>query len=222
MAAPAPSRSPSPVVAPPVASAPGPRAAALLKLYSEAIAHTIKTCSYNNFASCFPTPAKHAEGPMKILHAEFTQSLHERCKEQFDVTLRTRNVVASLNDLDRLVDEARKRRAQAQALAEAGQTSAHPVAPHTLPATALYQAHLGPSLIQEKTSLNATMSKLQSENADLLDHVLRQRREIETLVSTLESVMADVDASNAVLSTDDMTAWTDEAVSLHEQLSNIG
>lgn len=74
------SRSPSPVTAPPIAAAPGPRASALQKLYSEAVAHTIKTCNYANFASCFPTPAKHAPDAMKQLHGDFTQKLHHSCK----------------------------------------------------------------------------------------------------------------------------------------------
>lgn len=74
------SRSPSPVTAPPIAAAPGPRASALQKLYHDAIAHTLKTCSYTNFASCFPTPAKHAPDAMKDLHSDFIQKLHHTCK----------------------------------------------------------------------------------------------------------------------------------------------
>ena len=74
------SRSPSPVTAPPIAAAPGPRASALQKLYADAVAHTIKTCSYKNFASCFPTPAKAAPEAMKDLHADFVDKLHHSCK----------------------------------------------------------------------------------------------------------------------------------------------
>lgn len=74
------SRSPSPVAAPPVAAAPGPRASALHKLYSDAIAHTLKACHYKNFASCFPTPAKHAPEAMKDLHHDFINKLDHSCK----------------------------------------------------------------------------------------------------------------------------------------------
>lgn len=137
------SRSPSPATDPPIAAAPGPRASALQKLYADAIAHTVKTCNYNNFASCFPTPAKHAPEAMKELHSDFIQKLHHSCKaspsrpapyysanwliqENFDIVLRDRDVVASLNDLDRLVEDARRRRAKAQEAA-AGQPVQQPV-----------------------------------------------------------------------------------------------
>jgi kinetochore protein NNF1 len=99
-----PDRSPSPAPPPPVATAPGPRATALQKLYSDAIAHVLKTCSYNNFASCFPTPAK--EVPDSIRH------LHERMN--FEQILTERNVVPSLNELDALIEDAKKRKAKAE------------------------------------------------------------------------------------------------------------
>lgn len=51
---------------------------------------------------------------MKRLHADFVEKLHRTCKHNFDLILRDRQVVASLNDLDRLVDDARKRKAAAE------------------------------------------------------------------------------------------------------------
>lgn len=108
-----PARSPSPASAPPIPSAPGPRATALQKLYADAIAHVLKTCSYNNFAACFPTPAKEVPGSMKALHEQFNQKLGEQLKSNFDDILRERNVVGSLNEFDGLIDDARKRRAKA-------------------------------------------------------------------------------------------------------------
>lgn len=108
------SRSPSPAQAPPIQQTPGPRAAALQKLYSDAISHTLRTCSYSNFASSFPTPASHAPDAMKRLHTDFVEKLHRTCKLNFDQILRDRQVVASLNDLDRLVEDARKRKTAAE------------------------------------------------------------------------------------------------------------
>lgn len=135
------SRSPSPVSAPPIAATPGPRAANLMKLYADAISHTLKTCSYDNFAACFPTPAKNAPEAMETLHKEFVERLGEQCRvglyspstitlgatdangcmqEQFDSILQERSVVPALNDLDRLIDEARKRKTQAEEQANGG------------------------------------------------------------------------------------------------------
>ncbi|KAF1353558.1 Nnf1-domain-containing protein [Delphinella strobiligena] len=215
------SRSPSPATAPPIAAAPGPRASALQKLYADAIAHTVKTCNYNNFAECFPTPAKHTPEAMKELHSDFIQKLHHSCKENFHVVLRDRDVVASLNDLDRLVEDARRRRAKAQEAA-AGQPVQHPVPPHTLPASALCHAHLAPSLIEQKTIFDTRLQNVQSENVHLLQTIVQQRREIEGLVSGLETVIADIDASNHALAPEDMTSLTDDAVLLDSHLRTDG
>lgn len=108
-------RSPSPAPAPPLATAPGPRATALQKLYSDAIAHILKTCSYTNFAACFPTPAREVPGSMKALHQQFTEKLGEQLRSNFDEILAERGVVGSLNELDGLVEDARRRRGKARA-----------------------------------------------------------------------------------------------------------
>ncbi|KAH0261741.1 Nnf1-domain-containing protein, partial [Aureobasidium melanogenum] len=240
MSAPAPtSRSPSPVQAPPVQQTPGPRAAALQKLYSDAISHTLRTCSYSNFASSFPTPASHAPDAMKRLHTDFVEKLHRTCKLNFDQILRDRQVVASLNDLDRLVDDARRRKTAAEQ-ATNGQPIQPPLPyvstqthrtrptylrvfrPHTLPASSLYLSHLAPLLSDQHASLSSRLQTAQSENADLVDTVLEQRREIERLVSQLETTIADIDAANEALPIDDMDALTEETVALDMDLRTAG
>lgn len=105
-----PSRSPSPASRPPIAAAPGPRATALQKLYSDAIAHVLKTCSYNNFSAGFPTPAQQVPGSFKLLHEQFVEKLGDSMRREFDGILEERGVVASLNELDGLVEEARRRK----------------------------------------------------------------------------------------------------------------
>ncbi len=78
-----PSRRDSPTPPPPVAESPGPRATALQRVFAEALAHTLKTCSYKNFAACFPTPAQHVPESLQDLWRNFTQQLEERCKVGF-------------------------------------------------------------------------------------------------------------------------------------------
>ena len=109
-----PSRSPSPVSRPPVASTPGPRATALQKLYSDAIAHVLKTCNYTNFSSCFPTPAHHVPISLKMLHEQFTDKLDESMRKEFDAILDDRHAVSSLNELDGLIEDARRRKGKAE------------------------------------------------------------------------------------------------------------
>jgi hypothetical protein len=107
-------RSPSPAPPPPVAAAPGPRATALQKLYGDAIAHVLKTCSYSNFASCFPTPAKQVPDSLRHLHEQFTDRLGASMRMNFEQILTERNVVPSLNELDGLIEDAKKRKMKAE------------------------------------------------------------------------------------------------------------
>lgn len=106
------SRSPSPAAAPPVAATPGPRATALQKLYGDAIAHVLKTCNYANFSACFPTPAKEIPGQLKNVHEQFTDRLGETMRREFENILEDRHVVGSLNELDGLIEDARRRKAR--------------------------------------------------------------------------------------------------------------
>lgn len=105
-------RSASPTPPPPVETTPGPRATALQRLYADATTHVLKTCSYNTFAHCFPTPARARPESLKDLHAQFTTSLGKSMRANFDDILEERDVVRSLNELDRLINEAKKRRSQ--------------------------------------------------------------------------------------------------------------
>lgn len=86
--------------------------------------------------------------------------------------------------------------------------------PHTLPASSLYLSHLAPLLTENHSSLSSRLQTAQSENADLVDTILHQRREIERLVSRLETTIADIDAANEALPVDDMQALTEDAVAI--------
>jgi kinetochore protein NNF1 len=108
------SRSPSPDIRPPIASTPGPRATALQKLYSDAIAHVLKTCNYSNFSACFPTAAREVPQSLRLLHEQFTGKLDQSMRREFDSILEDRHVVPSLNELDGLIEEARRRKGKAK------------------------------------------------------------------------------------------------------------
>ena len=74
----------------------------------------IETCSYNNFATCFPTPAANQPAAVKELHENFNDRLGRAFHSEFEKILAERNVVGSLNELDRLIEDAKKRKARAQ------------------------------------------------------------------------------------------------------------
>lgn len=121
-----PSRSPSPTTAPPVPTHPGPRATALQKLYNDAINHVLKTCNYDNFAKCFPTPAHEVPQSMRQLHEQFNEKLGNQLRSNFNGILVERDVVASLNELDRLVEEAKRRKEKA-GVGEGGMKEESPI-----------------------------------------------------------------------------------------------
>lgn len=86
MAVPEPTRSPSPPPPePPKALAPGARATALSNVLHSALSHTLRACSYTNFAECFPTPAKYVPASLDGLHRSFVGKLEGTCKVCFSL-----------------------------------------------------------------------------------------------------------------------------------------
>lgn len=67
--------------------------------------------------------------------------------------------------------------------------------PHTLGADELYRAHLKPHLQNAQASLNAELNEVQAENARLTEKILEQRKEIDSLLSSLETVMGDLETA---------------------------
>jgi kinetochore protein NNF1 len=198
-----PSRSPSPAQPPPTPAAPGPRASALQKLYADAIHHIIKTCSYTNFASCFPTPAKQVPGSVKLLHEQFTEKLGDSMRKEFDSILEERSVVASLNELDRLIEDAKRRKAVAN-------EGDRPVPAHTLPAKRLYISHLAPTLKMYGEQMRGREEVLGEENRVLCGRVLQQRRDILSLMEGWEGVVRDLNGSVEALKPEEMDALREE------------
>ncbi|OQO08682.1 hypothetical protein B0A48_06552 [Cryoendolithus antarcticus] len=216
---PALARSPSPVSAPPVQATPGPRATALQQLYGDAVTHILKTCNYENFASCFPTPAREASQSLQQLHEEFTERLGASMRMNFDQIVEERNVVPSLNELDQLIEDAKRRKQKTvEAAAAEGKEVVQPMPPHTLPAQELYLSHLSPSLSQQSEALKQRQVALQGENAKVLQRVLQQRREIEALVQGLENVVQDINGSVTVLKPEEIDSIRHEARTVDEEM----
>lgn len=67
--------------------------------------------------------------------------------------------------------------------------------PHLLCAEGLYQAHLTPYLQEAQTALDAKLDAAQSQNKELADRIAAQRKEMEALLSGLESVMGDLEGA---------------------------
>lgn len=104
-------KSPSPPPPAPVPATPGPRASQLSTVFYNALQHTLKACTYDKFSSCFPTPALKNPDVLKSVHTQITMMIEEKAGREFDDILQEREVVAGLNDLERLVGDAKSRRA---------------------------------------------------------------------------------------------------------------
>ncbi|EME87515.1 uncharacterized protein MYCFIDRAFT_128903 [Pseudocercospora fijiensis CIRAD86] len=200
------SRSPSPIQPPPTPSAPGPRATALQKLYHDAIAHVLKTCNYTNFSSCFPTPSRQVPGSVKLLHEQFTEKLGESMRKEFDSILSERNVISSLNELDRLIEDA-KRRKSSTTTTEKGD----PVPAHTLPARQLYISHLAPTLGKLSANVAERQEVLNQENEETMERIQQQRNDIKRLLDGLENVVKDLNGSVDALKPEEMEKLREEA-----------
>lgn len=71
---------------------------------------TLRANSYANFAACFPTPAKHVPASLESVWRQLNAKLEESAKAEFNDILREKNAVRGLNELDRLVGEAKYRK----------------------------------------------------------------------------------------------------------------
>ena len=71
--------------------------------------------------------------------------------------------------------------------------------PHELPPQQLHLAHLAPALSEYSSQLHSRQEALQSDNVEMLDRVMKQRREINALLQGLESVVSDLESGVASL-----------------------
>lgn len=102
--------SPSPPPSAPIPLTPGLRASRLHQVFTESLSRTIRSNSYENFSACFPTPAKHVPHSLETVWRQLNAKLEESAKAEFEGVIRERDVVRGLNELDRLVGEARFRK----------------------------------------------------------------------------------------------------------------
>ncbi|KAJ5176488.1 uncharacterized protein N7482_002365 [Penicillium canariense] len=177
---------------------PGLRASRLHQVFDQALARTLRANSYSNFAGCFPTPARHVPASLESVWRQLNAKLEESAKAEFEEIIEERQAVRHLNELDRLVEEAKARRESGSAAENGnGQQQQQQLgnAPHTLGAEELYTAHLTPYLQEAQSTLNSRLEETHAQNAKLAQTVQAQRLEIETLLAHLESVVTDIEGA---------------------------
>ncbi|KIW56124.1 hypothetical protein PV05_04807 [Exophiala xenobiotica] len=195
------SASPSPPPDTPVASAPGPRATALQKVFAGALSSSIKANSYANFSSCFSTPAKYCPTALEGVWKQLNTRLEEECTRDFEKILQERHVVEGLNQWDTMIDEARRRKNRAVE----GEMPARPL--HTLSAEELYDARLTPYLRQAQVDMSSKLQSTQQDNAATMARIQDQRAEIERLLSGLEWMVKDIEGSVEAMYTNEQSGF---------------
>jgi kinetochore protein NNF1 len=63
--------------------APGPRAERLQELYAQRLQRTLRKLGWQNFAGCYPTVAKKAEGVLRQVQSQMVDKLGEKCEVSF-------------------------------------------------------------------------------------------------------------------------------------------
>ncbi len=66
--------------APPAPLVPGVKATRLQSIYAQALGGTLKKLSWANFAGCYPTIAKRADGVLRKLQEQMANQLQGRCE----------------------------------------------------------------------------------------------------------------------------------------------
>lgn len=126
------------------------------------------------------------------MHTQITAKIEESAQREFEEIMGERDVVRGLNELERLIGEAGRRRRE-------GVLDGPGVAPHTLPPEPLYLAHLAPYLASAEQELQRELSDVQAENETLARGIQGQREQVEGLLKGLEAVVADMEGANKVM-----------------------
>lgn len=185
--------SPSPPPQAPIASTPGPRAAALIQLYEKTLNSTLHGISYESFSACFPSISASAPASLQHMHSAFISRLSAFAKDEFNTILEERRVIENLNRLDELIVDAKRRKAAA------GEKSDDAIPPHMQPAASVRDAHLNPILASQRSQLNARLQTMQSQNAALAEKLVAQRKEMQQLLGALEGIVKDLEEGGELL-----------------------
>ncbi|MCJ1402712.1 hypothetical protein MMC11_005933 [Xylographa trunciseda] len=194
--------SPSPPP-PPTALTPGYLATRLSTLYASTLAHTLRACSYANFAACFPTPAARRPLVLRGLWQQVVGKIDDRARAEFDGILGERDVVDGLNRLEGVLEGGRGRREREREAGEGDgereRGGGRGVVPHLLPPLDLYNAHLAPQLAPLHADLDERLRSTRTRNEELVGLIRKQREEVERLVGGLEAVVGDLEGANGAV-----------------------
>jgi kinetochore protein NNF1 len=149
-----------------------------------------------------------------------------RAHEEFGAILQERQVVAGLNGLDKVLEEAARRSKEATATASeraaekgagfglaeqngqeqktAAAATAAAVPPHQLPPQKITAAHLAPHYRAAQVKLNARLQNAQMVNLQLISALEEDHRTVDGIVGVLEGVVRDLEGSSGEIEAGDV------------------
>lgn len=204
MPATSPSPSPPPT-APQTTHQPSHRFTALKRIHTDFIRQSLKQNSYENFASCFPTPATYCPSALEGVWKQLNSRLEEECLKDFEKLCEEREVEEGLRSWEVLVEDAKRRKQESDAKggdSDSGNTGDK--AMHELTAAELYQAHAASGLMRAEKELVGKLAGLQEGNKEMSGKIEAQREEMRRLVEVLEGLVADLEGAAGVVEVDEM------------------
>ncbi len=158
----------------------GARAKRLNQILDRSLAETIRSITYDKMALCFPTLASNKPDILLSAHEQVVSFLQTSCQTEFAKVLKERNAVAKLNDLDEVIEDAKRRKDRGE---PAGEN------PSDLAPDVILRAHLLPRKRGQVAALTAQLQTVQQKNAEALTALEVQRREIDQQTKALKQTI---------------------------------
>ncbi|KAG5518197.1 hypothetical protein PMAC_003383 [Pneumocystis sp. 'macacae'] len=162
----------------------GLRAQRLQDLLEKSLSQTIKACSYEQIAKCFPVLAKNSPEILRNAHEQVISFLQSSCEREFLSILKERDVVSRLNELDNLIMSAKLRQ-------ERGESPT--VLPTLLSPEHVVSSYLYPLKMKELSMLKEQLKNTQAKNTDSYKMVALQRDEIAHLSLSIKKTVEELD-----------------------------
>ncbi|ORY74585.1 Nnf1-domain-containing protein [Protomyces lactucae-debilis] len=155
------------------------RATKLQEILDTTVSATLRACSYDKLASCFPTLAQNDAPSLEHAQQQVYDFLQTTMAQEFGKILAEREAVQRLDELDLLIKQARERKERGEARTE-----------HMdLPPEVILQAHLIPVKRRELEGMRLALDQLQAENGQALAAMETTRVQLEQEAANLQALL---------------------------------
>ncbi|RUS35106.1 hypothetical protein BC938DRAFT_475841 [Jimgerdemannia flammicorona] len=185
----------------------GPRATKLRQTFEKSLSKTIKNISYEKLAQSFPHIANDSPESLQSAHQQVTTFLQQSVQvpiqshlthdmplhqhpEEFQNLLETKNLIRKLNELDMLIDAARKNKQARLGKLVRNRISAHFSATHSADITPdiAIRARTVPIKQQEFQRLQDELARVRQENKTLMSELVAKKTRLDLVKTTVREI----------------------------------